>query len=105
MHPSTFMFFGAPLQMSRSYDLLFKNAEAFKTIHHRFTTYYQHFEGEVEASLCLYNSYLAKRCAIFEKNNATPSKKGDKASSADATLVSNAQTGQPARRDQAHTSV
>ena len=58
-NPSAFMFFGAPLEMCRSCDLIFKNCETLEAIYHRFINYYDHCEGDVESCLCLYNSYLA----------------------------------------------
>jgi len=67
-NPSAIMFFGPPLNMSRSYDLIFKNIETLNSLHQRFVLYYNHFEGDVEACLCLYNSYLAKRMAILESD-------------------------------------
>jgi hypothetical protein len=80
-NPSTCMFFGAPVSMSRLYDLIFKNAETFQAVHHCFINYYNHFEGGVEASLCLLNSYIAARASVLEKklkkaSCSTTTKKG-----------------------------
>ena len=64
--PSSFMFFGAPLTHCRSFDNIFKDLNTFESIHQRFILYYDHVEGDVEATLTLFNSYLARKCAVAE---------------------------------------
>ena len=54
-NPSTFVFFGPPLDMNCSYDNLFNGTNA-SNMHKRFLTFYDHFEGDVNACLCLLNS-------------------------------------------------
>lgn len=66
--PFNLMFFGNPLSMSRSYDLVFKSVSTLLSFHHRFILYYDHMEGDIAACLCLYNSYLAKQMALLESN-------------------------------------
>jgi len=61
------MFFGPLLNMSRSYDIVYKNMKTLTSLYHRFVLYYDHFEGGIEACLRLYNLYLAKRMWILEK--------------------------------------
>ena len=67
-NPFTFMFVGAPLEMCRSYDLIFKKCGSLQTTYHHFINYYNHCKGDVKVSLSLYNSYLARRSAILDKN-------------------------------------
>ena len=52
--------------MSRSYNTIFKNVKALDTLHHFFTAYYDHFDGDVKACLSFYNSYLSRQVAILE---------------------------------------
>ena len=54
---------------------VYKNIETMTSLHHRFVLYYDHFEGDVEACLCLYNSYLAKRMWILEREDKKKAKK------------------------------
>mmetsp|Transcript_24341 Transcript_24341/g.39568 ORF Transcript_24341/g.39568 Transcript_24341/m.39568 type:complete len:145 (+) Transcript_24341:103-537(+) len=80
-NPFTYMFFGAHVSMSWSYNLIFKNAETFQAVYHCFINYYNHFEGDVEASLCLRYSYLTARASVLEKklkkaSCSTTTKKG-----------------------------
>ena len=65
--PSTFMFFGAPLNAVRAYDSIFRTASNLDTLHRRFLCYWLHVEGDVAASLALINAYLSKRTAELTK--------------------------------------
>ena len=62
--PSTFMFFGAPLTMTRSFDSIFQRCTEEATLHHRFINHYDEFEGDVISCLSLYNSYLHRRLSV-----------------------------------------
>ena len=66
-HPSTFMFFGPPVATSRSFDKIFMNPTKVETLHHRYISYYDHFEGDVNACLALHNAYLSKKSSLQEK--------------------------------------
>ena len=68
--PKDFMFFGAPLNVTRSFDEALKNLTSLHTLHHRFVSFYDHFEGDVEACLALINSYLARRTDILANKAA-----------------------------------
>ena len=65
-NPSSFMFFGAPLSMCRSFDNVFKSLNTSESLNNRFVLYYDHVEGDVEASVSLYNSYMARKCKVLE---------------------------------------
>lgn len=60
------MFFGAPLTICCSFDNVFKDLSMFESLYHQFVLYYDHVEGDVEASLALFNSYLSRKCAVAE---------------------------------------
>ena len=65
--PSSFMFFGTLLSQTRSYDSIFHSAKSLSTIYHRFKHYYLEVEGDVTASLALYNAYLHGKAIILSK--------------------------------------
>ena len=75
--PTDFMFYGAPLNVTRSFDEAMKNLSSLDTLHHRFVAFYDHFEGDVEACLALINSYLARRCDILTSKAAAWARKAD----------------------------
>ena len=75
--PKDFMFFGAPLNVTRSFDEALKNLTSLHTLHHRFVSFYDHFEGDVEACLALINSYLARRTDILANKAAASARKAE----------------------------
>ena len=64
-YPSSFLFVGASLSRCRSFDSIFNDCRPLSNIHHRFLSYYHEFEGDVQACLALYNTYLHKRSYIL----------------------------------------
>ena len=70
--PTDFMFFGAPLNATRSFDKAMKKISNLHTLHHRFVAFYDHFEGDVEAYLAPINSYLARRNDIISRETRAP---------------------------------
>ena len=74
---ASIMFFGSPLSMTQSFDSIFKGVNA-TTARERFLQYYEQFENNTNACLCVYNSYLARRLAISEENTRKAKKKHPK---------------------------
>ena len=73
--PTEFMFFGAPLNVTRSFDEAMKSIKSLDTLHHRFVAFFDHFEGDVESCLALINSYLARRGEILTSKAAAAERK------------------------------
>ena len=69
--PSTFMCFGAPLSVARSFDNIFAGLRNMNTLHARFLCFWREFEGDAQACCSLYNAYLSRKMWIVEKNHGT----------------------------------
>ena len=66
-NPSSLMIFGPPREVNRSFDDIFIHVKGIQGLHQRFLAYYDEFEGDVKACLSLYNSYLASRLVLADK--------------------------------------
>ena len=65
-NPSRYMFFRHPLNMSWAYDIVFKNIKKLDKLQDRLICYYNYFQGDTNAYLSLYNSYLACCMQVLE---------------------------------------
>ena len=60
-NPRSLMFFGQPTSTTRAFDGIFRCCTNPSTLHHRYISFYDEFEGDTTACLALENAYLHAR--------------------------------------------
>ena len=60
-NPLSIMFFGQPTCTTRAFDGIFRCCTNPSTLHHRYISFYNEFEGDITACLALENAYLHAR--------------------------------------------
>ena len=60
-NPLSIMFFGQPTCTTRAFDGIFRCCTNPSTLHHRYISFYDEFEGDITACLALENAYLHAR--------------------------------------------